>query len=136
MPLDTDEVSIRRLLEYQGNYDWDGISNLLTDDAVFELPFINERFTGKAQIIERWRPSMERMAGLKFYDIVIKPMADPGWYVATFRNTCTVRSTGAEYDQIYINLFQVKERKIAYFAEYFDTLRLAITLRRVQPVAA
>jgi len=136
MPANTDEDLIRALLASQGNYDWDGMSNLLADDAIFEIPFINERFAGKELIIERWRPSLERMAGLKFYDIEIKPMADPGWYIATCRNTCTVRSTGIEYDQMYINLFQVKAGKIAHFSEYFDTLRLAITLRRVQPIQA
>jgi ketosteroid isomerase-like protein len=135
MPVQPDEDAIRQLMDCQGNYDWDGISNLLTDEAVFEIPFINQRFTGKTLIIERWRPSLERMVGLKFYDIEIKPMAEPGWYIATFRNTCKVRATGAEYDQVYISLFQVKSGKIAYFAEYFDTLRLAITLGRVQPVA-
>lgn len=136
MPATTDEELIRALMACQGKYDWDGISNLLADDAVFEMPFIHERFAGKALIIERWRPSLERMEGVNFYDIIIKPMADPGWYMATFRNTCTVRSTGMEYDQMYINLFQVKGGKITYFAEYFDTLRLAVTLRRVQPVTA
>jgi limonene-1,2-epoxide hydrolase len=133
---DIDEDIIRQLMDCQGKYDWDGISNLLTDDAIFEMPFVNERFVGKKLIIDRWRPSLERMNGVKFYDIIIKPMADIGWYMATFRNTCTVRSTGMEYDQMYINIFHVKDGKIAYFAEYFDTLRLAITLRRVQPVAA
>jgi len=74
------------------------------------------------------------MAGVKFYDIDIKPMADPGWYAATFRNTCTVRSTGLVYDQMYISLFHVRNRKIAYFAEYFDTLRLAVAQRRVRRI--
>jgi len=136
MPTNTDEDLIRALLDSESNYDWDGISNLLADDAIFEIPFINERFAGKQLIIERWRPSLERLAGVKFYGIEIKPMADPGWYIATFRNTCEVRATGVVYDQMYISLFQVKAGKIAYFGEYFDTLRLAITLRRVQPIEA
>jgi ketosteroid isomerase-like protein len=136
MPTNTDEDLIRALLDCESNYDWDGISNLLADDAIFEIPFINERFAGKQLIIERWRPSLERLAGVKFYGIEIKPMVDPGWYIATFRNTCEVRATGVVYDQMYISLFQVKSGKIAYFAEYFDTLRLAVTLRRVQTVAA
>jgi ketosteroid isomerase-like protein len=136
MSTETDAALIRRLMESQSSYDWDEISNLLDDDAVFEMPFIAERFAGKKQIIDRWRPSLERMAGVKFYDIEIKPMADPGWYIATFRNTCMVQTTGLEYDQMYINMFQVKGGKIVYFAEYFDTLRLAVALRRVQPVRA
>jgi len=136
MSIDTDEALIRQLMDCQANYDWDEIANLLADDAVFEMPFINERFAGKNLIIERWRPSLERMAGVKFYDIIIKPMADPGCYMATFRNTCTVRSTSMAYDQMYISLFQVIDGKIAYFAEYFDTLRLAITFRRVQTLEA
>jgi ketosteroid isomerase-like protein len=134
MSIDIDSGLIRQLMECQSQYDWDGISHLLADDAIFEMPFINQRFSGKHLIIERWRPSLERMAGVKFYDIDIKPMADPGWYAATFRNTCTVRSTGLVYDQMYISLFQVKSGKIAYFAEYFDTMRLAIALRRVAPI--
>jgi ketosteroid isomerase-like protein len=136
MSAQSDEDLIRQLLDCQSACDLEGISNLLADDAVFEIPFIGQLFTGKAAIIERWRPSLERMAGMKFYDFAFRPMADPGWHIATFRNTCTLRATGAEYDQKYISLFHVKAGKIAHFTEYFDTLRLAVTLGRVQPVAA
>jgi ketosteroid isomerase-like protein len=46
-----------------------------------------------------------------------------------------VKTTGLDYDQIYISLFHVRDGKIAYFAEYFDTLRLALAQGRVRRVA-
>jgi ketosteroid isomerase-like protein len=136
MPNVDDEHLIRRLLQCQGSYDWETIAEILADDAVFEMPFIQEKFVGKTQIIERWRPSLERMEGVKFYEIEISPMAEPGHYMAKFRNICSVRATGMVYDQIYLGLFHINSGKIVYFAEYFDTLRLALTLRRVQPLEA
>jgi len=131
----SDEALIRRLLTLQNTYGWNEIATLLAEDAVFEMPFINESIRGRESIISRWRPSLERMEGVNFHDIAVQEMAEPGQYLATFRNICKVRATGAVYDQMYISIFRVKENRITYFAEYFDTLRLALTLRRVQAVA-
>jgi ketosteroid isomerase-like protein len=130
-----DETLIRRLMDCQGRYDWDEILGLLAEDAVFEIPFIGEKIHGKHQIVDRWRPALERMDGVKFFDLAFSPMAEPGWYLATFRNRCSVKTTGLDYDQIYISLFHVRDGKIAYFAEYFDTLRLALAQGRVRRVA-
>ena len=129
-----DENLIRRLMEGQGRQDWDEILRLLADDAVFEMPFIAEKYHGKELILERWRPALTRMEGVNFFDLAFSPMAEPGWYIATFRNRCKVKTTGMDYDQMYISLFHVRNRKIAYFAEYFETLRLAVAQRRVRRI--
>jgi ketosteroid isomerase-like protein len=129
-----DENLIRRLMEGQGRQDWDEILRLLADDAVFEMPFIAEKYHGKELILKRWRPALARMEGVNFYDLAFSPMAEPGWYVATFRNRCKVKTTGMDYDQMYISLFHVRNGKIAYFAEYFDTLRLAVARKRVRRI--
>jgi ketosteroid isomerase-like protein len=130
-----EEALIRRLMDRQAACDWDALRDILADDAVFEMPFINERYAGKEEIIARWRPSLERMNGAHFYDIALRPLADAGWYVGRFRNTCTVSTTGLTYDQDYIAMFQVRDGKVAVFQEFFDTLRLAIALKRVERIA-
>jgi ketosteroid isomerase-like protein len=129
-----DEDLIRQLIDSQNRYDWDEARRLLADDAVFELPFIGETYVGKERIVERWRPSLERMEGLRFFDLSFSPMAEQGCYVVTFRNVCKVSTTGMAYEQMYISLFHVRAGRIAYFAEYFDTLRLAVALKRVRKV--
>ncbi len=129
-----DEEIIRRLMDCQSGCEWDGIEQLLADDAVFAMPFIAEKYAGKALIIQRWRPALERMEGVKFFDLAFSPMLEAGWYVVTFRNRCKVKTTGLDYDQMYISLFHVRDGKIAYFAEYFDTLRLAVAQNRVRRI--
>jgi ketosteroid isomerase-like protein len=129
-----DENLIRRLMDSQSRHDWDEILRLLADDAVFDMPFIAEKYHGKEQILERWRPALERMEGVEFFDLAFSPMAEPGWYVATFRNRCKVKRTGMDYDQMYVSLFHVRNGKVAYFAEYFDTLRLALAQKRVRRI--
>ena len=104
---ESDEDLIRRLMVCQGRYDWDEISRLLADDAVFEMPFIGEKIIGKELIVERWRPALERMEGIYFFDLAFSAMAE---------------------------LFHVREGRIAYFAEYFDSLRLAVAQQRVRPI--
>jgi ketosteroid isomerase-like protein len=127
-----DQEIVQRLMDCQSSQDWDGVREALTDDAVFEMPFIHERYSGKEQIIARWRPAHERMDGARFYDLTLRPLAEPGWYVGRFRNTCGVKTTGLTYDQDYIAMFQVRDGKVALFQEFFDTLRLAVALKRVQ----
>ena len=131
---ESDEDLIRRLMVCQGRYDWDEISRLLADDAVFEMPFIGEKIIGKELIVERWRPALERMEGVYFFDLAFSAMAEPGRYVVTFRNVCKVSTTGMAYEQMYISLFHVRAGRIAYFAEYFDSLRLAVAQQRVRPI--
>jgi ketosteroid isomerase-like protein len=130
-----DEALIRRLLDCQSARDWDGVRRVLAEDAVFEMPFIDETFSGRETIIARWRPSLERMEGARFYDVTLRPLADAGWYIAEFRNTCTVATTGLIYDQNYIAMFQIQDGMIVLFREFFDTLRLAVALKRVERTA-
>jgi ketosteroid isomerase-like protein len=127
-----DQALIARLLDRQSARDWDAVREILAEDAVFEMPFINERFSGRDHIIARWRPSLERMNGAYFYDLSLRPLADAGWYVGEFRNTCVVTTTGLPYDQRYIAMFHVQGGKIVLFQEYFDTIRLAVALNRVR----
>jgi len=137
MPVDRsreDEALIHSLLRCQSACDWDGVRQVLAEDAVFEMPFINEKFSGRETIIARWRPSLERMEGARFYDVTLRPLADAGWYIAEFRNTCTVATTGLIYDQDYIAMFQIRDSMIVLFREFFDTLRLAVALKRVERV--
>jgi ketosteroid isomerase-like protein len=129
-----DEALIRRLMECQAACDWDGVREILAEDAVFEMPFIKEKFAGRETIIARWRPSLERMDGARFYDVTLRSLADPGFFIAEFRNTCTVRTTGLVYDQDYIAEFQVRDGKVVLFREFFDTMRLALALNRVQRI--
>jgi ketosteroid isomerase-like protein len=132
--LKADQAIIQQLMDYQSAADWEGVRGLLTDDAVFEMPFINEKHAGKEVIIARWSPAVARMEGSKFYGLSLRPLAEPGCYVANFQNTCKMRTTGRIYDQAYIAIIHVRNGRVSHFVEYFDTLRLAIATNRVQAI--
>jgi ketosteroid isomerase-like protein len=127
---------VMELLRHQSAGDFDRMLALMTDDAVFEIPFNQEYMAGKAKIRERMAPSVARMQGLRFFDFVFRDMADPDWLMVEFKGEATVATTGRPYRQMYIALFRFEGDKVALFQEYFSTLELAIACARVEPVAA
>jgi ketosteroid isomerase-like protein len=132
---DAEIAVIKRLLQCQADRDWAGLAAAFDADAVFDLPYIGEAFRGRDEIVARMRPSLERMDGLRFFDFDIQPLAAPGRYVAEFRGSAVVNTTGLAYDQRYIALFEVRDGRVVRFREYMDPLVLGLALRRVQRIA-
>ena len=130
-----DIALIGRLLRCQETRDWDGLAAAFDADAVFDLPYMGESFRGRDLIVARMRPSLERMAGLRFFDLDIRPLAEAGEYLAEFKGSAQVTTTGLPYDQIYIALFTVRDGRVVRFREYMDPLVLGIALKRAQRIA-
>jgi ketosteroid isomerase-like protein len=134
MPSDHRRI-IERLLAAQSRGDWDGVFEVMHEDAAFELPFQHTRFEGRDEIVARMAPSVARMEGLTFTDVDVREMAEPGWAIVTFKGKATMATTRRPYRQTYIALFHVVRGKVALFREYFDTLELATACAQVAPVA-
>jgi ketosteroid isomerase-like protein len=98
-PVEADIDLIKRLQTAQSSRDWAAMAAAFDDDAVFELPYIGESFRGRDEIVARMRPSLERMNGLRFFDFDIRPMAEAGCYVAEFKGSAVISTTGLPYDQ-------------------------------------
>jgi ketosteroid isomerase-like protein len=133
--VDADCALIRRLLQCQASRDWAGLAAAFHDDAVFDIPFIGEAFRGRDEIVARMRPSLERMDGLRFFDLDIRPLAEGGRYVAEFKGSAVVSTTGLPYNQLYIALFEISDGRVLRFREYMDPLVLGVALQRVQRIA-
>jgi ketosteroid isomerase-like protein len=134
-PVEADIDLIKRLQTAQSSRDWAAMAAAFDDDAVFELPYIGESFRGRDEIVARMRPSLERMNGLRFFDFDIRPMAEAGCYVAEFKGSAVISTTGLPYDQIYIALFRIRDGRVVQFREYMDPLVLGLALQRVERIA-
>jgi ketosteroid isomerase-like protein len=115
---------VERYFEIMNRLEIDALGDLFADDVVFRLPFapepIPQETVGKAAVLEVYSGFPSLVSPLGFHDIEIKPLAADGGYVATYQSDCTMLPTGAPYRNRYIALFEVRDGKLAAFAEYFD----------------
>ena len=80
--ISADITLFRHLLDCESTRDWTGLAAAFHHDAIFDLPFIGQTYRGRDEIIARMRPALERMDELRFFDFDIKPLAEPGRYIA------------------------------------------------------
>ena len=117
---------VERYFEIMNALEIDALDDLFADDVVVRLPFapdpVPKRTEGKQAVLELYAGFPSLVSPLGFHDIVVRPLADDGEYVAEYRSDCTMLPTGAPYRNHYVAFFTVREGKLAEFAEFFDPL--------------
>lgn len=112
--------AIETLLRAFERHDDDGVLAICHEDVSFEFPFINVVADRRRYGAVLGR-TMRNMDNLRFADIDVQALAEPGEFVATYSSTATIAVTGAPYRQQYITRFTLRDDRISRFVEYFNT---------------
>jgi uncharacterized protein len=126
-------ATVRRYIDAINAWDFDTQSELLADDAVFEMPYapdgFERRITGRDEIIAFVETIPAITDAENLHDVELDTLySDPGEIVAEYRSDMVIKPTGAVYRNEYICRFTVRDGRVTRFAEYYDPIRLVIAL--------
>ena len=126
-------ATVRRYIDAINAWDFDTQSELLAEDAVFEMPYapqgFERRFTGRDDIIAFVETIPAIIDAENLHDVRLETYhSDPGEVVAEYRSDMVIKPTGAEYRNEYVGRFTVRDGRITRFAEYYDPIRLVVAL--------
>jgi ketosteroid isomerase-like protein len=121
-----------QIMEQFGHGD-PGWSDFLHEDVVIELPFATSnglppRVEGK-QAVAPFFAAVAKQLDLKFHDIRVWPLQNPGQVVVEYRGTG--HPAGQTYSQTYICFQEYKDGKLLIYREYYDTLIVKNILEHV-----
>jgi len=102
----------------------DGWYDHLHDDIVMEFPFgasvgMPTRLEGKAAASALFA-AVATAVQVRFRDIVIHPMLDPGRFTVEYRGYS--EPNGKVYDQTYISIVEFRDGKMSLFKEYWNAI--------------
>jgi ketosteroid isomerase-like protein len=109
------------MLRYVESGDIDALLDTFHEDAVYEIPYLKMRIEGKAAVEQTMRVMLPNMEGHSYSDVVLQPMLNPQRVLAQMRGRSRIVSTGRDYDQTYICLYEIRDGKVALLQEYVDT---------------
>lgn len=113
-------------LEALGRLDFDAAGSLLDDDAVLDLPYVNEGLIvrGRAEILQFFRRSMRNsVAGIVYKLDKAYPSPEAGAIVLEI-STEGQSATGRQYTNRLVGIFVFRNGKILLFREYFNSARI------------
>jgi uncharacterized protein len=100
---------------------------IFADDARQIMPFAPEGFPrlldGRAAILKQYGGLPQAFEHMRFPNLVIRDMASPEEFFATYRGDIKLRA-GGKYDNEYAGYFVVRDGRIAEFHEFFDPIVL------------
>lgn len=106
-------------------FDIEGFANLFAEDGRQIMPFSPEglpkSLERRTAVFNQYKDMPRNFTRMRFPDLVIQDLADPGRFFATFRGEIGLRS-GGEYNNTYASLFVIRDGKIAEYYEYFDPI--------------
>lgn len=105
------------------------LEQLLTEDAVWEMPFAlggPSTSVGRAAVLATFEQAFANLATLSFEDVRIMPAVEEGLVFVECRGT-SVAVSGQSYHNRYIEVFRVRDGRICLVREYFDPIVLAKT---------
>lgn len=120
MTIDTPEAFTESVLRAFESGQGENVLSLCHPDVVFEFPFLGLT-VAREDFDRKIMRTLSVMKGLAFTDIDVEPLQRPGWFVARYRASATIASTGNDYHQTYITLIGTRDGRMTYFAEHFDT---------------
>jgi ketosteroid isomerase-like protein len=108
--------------------DFDALSNLLCEDAVFDFPFRasgDPISSGRGVITESLRTGFGRFLKTIRFEILGSYPSEDGRSVVTEYSSEGERQAGGTYRNRYICVLQARDGRIAHFREYYNPLALA-----------
>lgn len=109
-----------------GRLDFDAAAALLDEDAVLDLPYVNDGLIvrGKADIVQFFRRSMSQsVSGIVYKLDQAYPSPEAGAIVLEI-STQGRTATGREYTNRLVGIFVFRDGKIVLFREYFNSAKI------------
>ena len=121
-------AAVSDFLDSIGNLDFDRVKQLLAQDAVMVLPFVEEvpPTQGRTAIVDQLRNTVPLMfdrmnfAYDEWYDV-----CDADAVVAEYHSECPQKGTRKLYRNTYITVFRFDGDKISLYKEYLNPLKFA-----------
>lgn len=111
-------------MEALGAMDMDRMFELWADDGVMEIPFqangLPKELVGKEAFMASMGRMPESFSSFTALDVDLLATSAPGRFVVEWRSEAVFRASGAEYNQLYICIIQVRDGKVVLFREYND----------------
>ena len=116
----------RAYLDLLRAQDWDAWVDLWADDAVLEFPFVphggTSVYRGKDDILEYMKGTTESVVVDGVADLQIFPAANPEQIIVELEIKGHIISTGADYPQRYVTVFEYADGLIKHYREYWNPL--------------
>ena len=110
---------VRQYIDAINVWDFDAKRRLLAQDAVFEMPYAPEGFERKI---------VGRDAIIAFVETVPSIIDAENLHDVRLETDMVIKPTNAEYRNVYVSRFTVRDGKITRFAEHYDPIRLVVAL--------
>jgi ketosteroid isomerase-like protein len=124
---------VSRYIDAINAWDFDTKRTMLHPDMVFEMPFAPPGFDNRIEGAENYlafaKQAMDIVGDENLHDLRVETFAsDPGEALCFYKSDMMIQTTGLPYRNDYIARFTVRDGRITYFAEYYDGVRLLISL--------
>jgi ketosteroid isomerase-like protein len=101
---------------------------MLHEETVLEFPYAGslgspERLEGKAAVVNYLTQMLAQIGNLQFKGVVTTQTTDPGLFFNEY-HADIITPGGKQYRQTYINKIQVKDGKIIFNKEFWDTKKI------------
>jgi ketosteroid isomerase-like protein len=102
--------------------------DMLHEQTVLEFPYASslgspERLEGKAAVVNYLSQMLAQIGNLQFKGVVTTKTGDPGLFFNEYYADI-ITPGGKPYRQTYINKMQVKDGKIIFNKEFWDTKKI------------
>jgi ketosteroid isomerase-like protein len=112
--------------------DGDHFFNLLADDVVFEfvitVPDYPRRVVGRDNLMELYRGYGSTFSLDRCYDLRIHLADHTSTVVLEYASNGRVVATGHPYNNRYISVITLQDRKVSHWRDYLDPLRVLAAL--------
>jgi uncharacterized protein len=117
---------IERLFSCLNAGDYAALADMVTDDAVFEVPYADLLVEGREEFVKVFSETTAVMFDgmtLTIDHIYMCERPAPA-VVVEYRSTATLRSTQRPYSNRYAGIFLIRDGRIALWREYFNPQEL------------
>ena len=116
----------------QGLADGDQFFDLLADDVVFDfvitVPDYPRHIVGRSELIELYRGYGSTFFLDRCHDLRVHRSEATSMVVLEYASQGRVVTTGHPYSNRYISVVTLKDRKVSYWRDYLDPLRVLAAL--------
>jgi ketosteroid isomerase-like protein len=118
--------TIERLFDCLNAGDYVALSGLVTEDAVFEVPYADMVAKGRSEFLKVFSETTAQLFDNLTFAVESIYVCDPppATVVVEYRSRATLRSTGKPYRNQYVGIFVIRDERIDLWREYFNPMEL------------